>query len=423
MKELIFLGGLPRSGNTLLGSMFMQHPNIAITGHSNLVNILFNLDNIKKGSFHKNFPDNISIDNILDNIVERYYSHWKEDVIIDRAPWGTLGNLELIKKYIKPQKIKFILLKRSFKEILGSFYKMGGPYKDMKHVMHPNQMIRFDYQSVGTVLQDPNIDKLIIEYDNLVIKPQEIVDKISEFCGQKSFKLDIDKLTQLNLNGIEYDDKHVGAPLHKIRLGEIKKINFNYDEIIPRDTYEEYKYLDQVWEKTENFNFINKISNFENIKNYVKFFMEKDWEKYTFRQDTFDVHSETQTIPIIYNEDFDKEILDKGTHHGVFVKILGSIESELLAKHGSGHIVRAILVKLPSKCQIKPHQDHGKSLKETLRYHLPIITNEDVVFTVGGESKNLKEGLLWEIKNTEKIHSVINNGQIDRIHLIIDWKK
>ena len=59
MKELIFLGGLPRSGNTLLGSMFMQHPNIALTGHSNLVNILFNLDNIKKGSFHKNFPDNL----------------------------------------------------------------------------------------------------------------------------------------------------------------------------------------------------------------------------------------------------------------------------------------------------------------------------------------------------------------------------
>jgi len=46
-----------------------------------------------------------------------------------------------------------------------------------------------------------------------------------------------------------------------------------------------------------------------------------------------------------------------------------------------------------------------------------------VIFTVGGESKNLEEGYIWEIKNTEKIHSVINNGQIDRIHLIIDWKK
>lgn len=423
MKELIFLGGLPRSGNTLLGSMFMQHPNIAITAHSNLVNILFNLDNIKKGSFHKNFPDDKSIDNILNDVVEKYYSHWKEDVIIDRAPWGTLGNLELIKKYIKPKKIKFILLKRPFKEVLGSFYRMGGIYTNMNHVMAPNQMIRFDYQSVGTVLQDPNIDKLIIEYDSLILNPQEVVDKISDFCGQKSFKLNIGKLTQLNLNGIEYDDKHISAPLHKINLGKIKKNNLNYDDILPKDIYEQYKHFDEVWEKTPNFNFVNKINNFENIKKYIQLFMDKDWKDYTFRQDTFDVYKQTEIIPIVYNEDFDKEILDKGNHHGIFVKILGSIESELLTKHGSGHIVRAILVKLPSKCQIKPHQDHGKSLKETLRYHLPIVTNKDVIFTVGGESKNLKEGLLWEIKNTEKIHSVVNNGQTDRIHLIIDWKK
>ena len=423
MKELIFLGGIARAGNTLLASMFMQHPNIAITGHSNLVNILFNLDNIKKGSFHKNFPDDKSIDNILNDIVEKYYSHWKEDVIIDRAPWGTLGNLELIKKYIKPKEIKFILLKRPFKEVLGSFYRMGGVYTNMSHMMAPNQMIRFDYQSVGTVLQDPKIKKLIIEYDDLVSKPQEVINNICDFCNKERFTLDINKLQQLEINGVGYNDEYVQAPLHTIKTNKIEKDSHNYDEILSNNIYEQYKHLDEVWEKTPNFNFINKINNFKNIKKYVELFMDKDWKEYTFRQDSFDVHAKTQTIPIVYNEDFDKEILDKGTHHGIFVKILGSIESELLAKHGSGHIVRAILVKLPSKCQIKPHQDYGKSLKETLRYHLPIVTNKDVMFTVGGESKNLKEGLLWEIKNTEKVHSVINNGQTDRIHLIIDWKK
>jgi hypothetical protein len=44
------------------------------------------------------------------------------------------------------------------------------------------------------------------------------------------------------------------------------------------------------------------------------------------------------------------------------------------------------------------------------------------VFTVGGEGRNLKEGEIWEIKNTEKIHSVYNKGFYDRIHLIVDWK-
>ena len=30
---------------------------------------------------------------------------------------------------------------------------------------------------------------------------------------------------------------------------------------------------------------------------------------------------------------------------------------------------------------------------------------------------------MWEINNTNKIHSVENNSNQDRIHLIIDWIK
>ena len=216
MKELIFLGGLPRAGNTLLASLFMQHPSIAVTAHSNLINILYHLNNIKRGEFHKNFPDDQSINNVLDNLVNQYYSHWKEDVIIDRAPWGTLGNISLIKKYIKPKEIKFIFLKRPLKEILGSFYKMGGVYQNMDHVMAPNQMVQFDYRSVGTVLQDPTIKKLIIEYNDLVSKPQDVVNSVCDFCNKERFTLDINKLQQLELNGVKYEDEHIQAPLHTI---------------------------------------------------------------------------------------------------------------------------------------------------------------------------------------------------------------
>ena len=53
------------------------------------------------------------------------------------------------------------------------------------------------------------------------------------------------------------------------------------------------------------------------------------------------------------------------------------------------------------------------------RTHIPIITNSEVTFTVGGETKFLKEGEIWEINNTKE-HSVDNNSDIDRIHLLID---
>ena len=33
----------------------------------------------------------------------------------------------------------------------------------------------------------------------------------------------------------------------------------------------------------------------------------------------------------------------------------------------------------------------------------------------------MKEGEIWEINNNEKEHSVENNGNEDRIHLLIDF--
>jgi aspartyl/asparaginyl beta-hydroxylase (cupin superfamily) len=55
------------------------------------------------------------------------------------------------------------------------------------------------------------------------------------------------------------------------------------------------------------------------------------------------------------------------------------------------------------------------------RVHIPIITNKDVFFKIEDQIKQLKEGEMWEINNSERLHSVENNSNKDRIHLIIDW--
>jgi len=52
--------------------------------------------------------------------------------------------------------------------------------------------------------------------------------------------------------------------------------------------------------------------------------------------------------------------------------------------------------------------------------HIPITTNDKVVFTVDGEKKNMQVGEFWEIDNSQD-HSVENQGNEDRIHLIVDW--
>lgn len=159
------------------------------------------------------------------------------------------------------------------------------------------------------------------------------------------------------------------------------------------------------------------VSNFKKIlaKNNL------NWDEFDFRQKKFDVHKETKTIPIMFDESF--SITKKETkHYELFKKELENIE-KLLRKtiQEDGYIFRAILVNLPSKKEIPTHKDKGESLVIPRRIHIPIITNSGCTFTVGNVTKHLKEGEVWEIDNSGRNHSVSNMGDDDRIHLIVDW--
>lgn len=67
---------------------------------------------------------------------------------------------------------------------------------------------------------------------------------------------------------------------------------------------------------------------------------------------------------------------------------------------------------------IPPHADGG-ILAEMHRLHLPLKSHPDVKFRIGEDDHYLKEGHLYELNNQIR-HSVENNADIDRIHLIVD---
>ena len=48
MKKIYYLAGLPRTGNTLLGSILNQNPKIKVSPNSILVELVWRLHNIKK---------------------------------------------------------------------------------------------------------------------------------------------------------------------------------------------------------------------------------------------------------------------------------------------------------------------------------------------------------------------------------------
>lgn len=77
-----------------------------------------------------------------------------------------------------------------------------------------------------------------------------------------------------------------------------------------------------------------------------------------------------------------------------------------------------LVVKLLANGIISEHIDEAGMYKYAHRIHIPLITNNDCVFTVGGECGRMSVGEIVEIDNTVA-HSVVN-GSEDRVHIVID---
>jgi hypothetical protein len=151
---------------------------------------------------------------------------------------------------------------------------------------------------------------------------------------------------------------------------------------------------------------------------------ELDWNEHTLRQNLSKTHQHTQTLEIMWHLE-SLQVNEVGKIHSNYYKLdmesfLEKLKPIYESKCGEGYFLRVLIVKLKANSNIIPHVDRGSSLENCNRTHIAIITNPKVTFTVGGETKYLKEGEIWEIDNTKK-HSVDNNSNEDRVHLIVDW--
>jgi hypothetical protein len=148
----------------------------------------------------------------------------------------------------------------------------------------------------------------------------------------------------------------------------------------------------------------------------------QDWSKYTYRQDLFPMHSKTQTIPILYDTDYEVGVSKKSSFYDLFknsIEYTTKTISELTNSNCS--ILRFIITNLPANTIVDKHKDKANSFKLYNRVHIPIITNNNVLFTVGEETINMPAGEIYEINNNNQLHGVVNNGNEDRLHIILDW--
>lgn len=169
------------------------------------------------------------------------------------------------------------------------------------------------------------------------------------------------------------------------------------------------------------------------LKKMVGHLTERHWNFNITRQDGYVADLKTQTVSLVDDLDFRHINPTKQPALDVFgpliQPILQSVSSYFesqpsyqpyFEKYGPGYFIRVNIVKLFAGETIERLQDKNFSLAHSHKIYLPIITNSQVLFTVGSETKHLIEGKLVEINN-RRFYSVANNSTEDSIHMVFDW--
>ena len=172
-----------------------------------------------------------------------------------------------------------------------------------------------------------------------------------------------------------------------------------------------------------------KASNFLKLKDSIDVDMirrklsripERMWHT-SGREQAYEAHKQTNSLLLVADKDFRHYNPTEHELYHEFRKELKPV-TDFIAEHYNhdGYVVRILFARLAAGGKIAPHTDGLYSLMKCHRIHLPIVSNDQVVFSVGGEDLVMREGELWEINNST-LHAVENRSDKDRIHLIIDW--
>ena len=151
------------------------------------------------------------------------------------------------------------------------------------------------------------------------------------------------------------------------------------------------------------------------------------WGEITDRQYfTRSPHRDTETIflrgplkltPYYYQFDlgaYDYPAMDLLGH--VLVPVLRPLLTEQLQVDELGHV---LIVKLKPGGRVTEHIDQGAYADHYTRFHVALTSNPGCYQTAGDERATFAPGEAWWF-NHKKPHTAANEGETDRLHIIID---
>ena len=235
MKQLFFLGGLPRSGSTLLCNILAQNPLIHSTHTSACLEVLFGIRNSWDEYIeHKAHPMEDTKRQVMKGVLENYYWDVEKPVVVDKSR-GWLAHLEML-EWVLGRKAKVLVPVRDIRDVLASFEKLWRQAAKSHQIgIEKNNYMRFQRlderlecwasreEPVGLAanrVKDAVArgfrDRIhFVDYGDLTWKPQETMNGVYDFLELEQYEHNFDHVEQVTT---ENDDVHgFGVPLHQIR--------------------------------------------------------------------------------------------------------------------------------------------------------------------------------------------------------------
>ena len=114
----------------------------------------------------------------------------------------------------------------------------------------------------------------------------------------------------------------------------------------------------------------------------------------------------------LYNLDHLKKLKEL---YELSIPLFEAVENKLF----NYKIIKLEINLMPPSTKIETHTDKWGVMSNCIRVHIPIQTNDQVLFKIGNNTYTIPEGQMFEFNN-QIPHSIENNGDNVRVHYVFD---
>lgn len=275
-KKYHFMGGLPRSGSTLLSSILNQNPRFDSGSSSPVLPLMHTIiDHLWNNELYHAYPKPQQASDIVKNIAYQWYGDTTAPVIFDKnRAWP--ARLDLIKGHLNIENPKIICPVRDTDEILTSFISMihRNPFHEGQEKINfiDEQLVKQNipindenrciqiaeaqggilFEAWNAMIQGINQGysqyMYFVDYNHLITNPQETINNLYEFLEEEPYEHDFSNI----FNKHEENDLNTYGlgDMHKVRQ-ELKKTSPDPKDILPESILGRYKQM-EFWNQSQS---------------------------------------------------------------------------------------------------------------------------------------------------------------------------